>query len=158
MSILCTWELTVRKLSCKWPLRITALAFAMPAFYIFHRLGKPDIFSPSELAEKVIVVVAWTMLTWLIYGVGCLFARPLRDTSVERPWKPNKDGHSIAGNNAEVSRDKGIDNSDLNRVLCKGCGKRLPQVQVDYMLGNAKYAEWCRKGYCSVSCFEEKGN
>ena len=42
-----------------------------------------------------------------------------------------------------------------SEVHCKGCGKPLTQAHVDYMLGNPKYNDWCREGFCSLSCFEK---
>jgi hypothetical protein len=44
--------------------------------------------------------------------------------------------------------------TEYGKVHCKGCGKPLKQSQVDYMLGNQKYNEWCREGFCRLSCFE----
>ena len=45
--------------------------------------------------------------------------------------------------------------SKRSEVPCKGCGKQLTQAQVDYMLGNPEYNEWCREGYCRSACFEK---
>lgn len=39
-------------------------------------------------------------------------------------------------------------------VKCKGCGKLLPDAQAAYMLNNPEYSEWCRDGYCCLSCVE----
>ena len=41
-----------------------------------------------------------------------------------------------------------------SKVLCKGCDITLPDIQVHLKLGNPKYNEWCREGYCSFTCFE----
>lgn len=43
----------------------------------------------------------------------------------------------------------------LSESTCPHCGARLRQTQVDTMLGNPKYQEWCRKGYCSARCYAE---
>lgn len=37
---------------------------------------------------------------------------------------------------------------------CPNCSKPLRLLQVEKMLGNSEYSEWCRKGYCSSDCFE----
>lgn len=37
---------------------------------------------------------------------------------------------------------------------CPTCGKELRSLQVEKMLGNPDYNEWCRNGYCSSVCFE----
>jgi len=81
----------MRKLSRKWPVYLTLFAIAPPAFYVFFRIGKPEIFNNTELAEKVAATVVLVILTWFIYGIACLLASPLRDTSAEKPWKPNED-------------------------------------------------------------------
>ncbi len=65
----------MRKLSCKWPVRLTLLAFAPPVFYVLFRLGKPEIFSTAELAEKVVAAFVFMIMFWLVYGIACLFAR-----------------------------------------------------------------------------------
>lgn len=65
----------MRKLSYKWPLYVTALAFAMPGFYVFFRIGKPEIFRLNELAMKVVGALFFAIIAWLIYGVTCLLAR-----------------------------------------------------------------------------------
>jgi hypothetical protein len=38
--------------------------------------------------------------------------------------------------------------------VCPSCGDRLRRIQVDTMLGNSQYEEWCRAGFCSLRCFE----
>lgn len=89
----------MRKLSCKWPLWFTLLAFAQPVFYVFFRIGKPQIFNTSELAEKILVAVVLTVIIWLVYGIACLLAAPNADTTkhpnddkpdVDAYQKPNK--------------------------------------------------------------------
>lgn len=70
----------MRKLSCKWPVYLAVFAFASPAFYVFFRAGRPEIFDADQLAQKVVVAVALAIIVWLIYGVACLFAAPLGDT------------------------------------------------------------------------------
>lgn len=74
----------MRKLSYKWPVWMTIFAFSMPGFYIFFRIGKPQIFHVTELVEKVVGAVFITIIVWLGYGVACLFASPVSETSEER--------------------------------------------------------------------------
>lgn len=133
----------MRKLSCKWPVWSTVFSVALPVFYVLHRIGKPQIFRVEELAEKVVAAVGCTMITWFIYGVACLFARPLRDISKEEPWRPSKDFPALCHKD------------DDSKVLCKGCGRPLPQAQIKLGLGNPEYNEWNREGYCRFDCFED---
>ncbi len=91
----------MRKLSYKWPVWLTLFAAAPPVFYVYHRIGKPEIFSATELAEKVVGAVGIALIVWLVYGVACLLASPLRDTSKEKPWKPSEDFH------IEIHKDEG---------------------------------------------------
>lgn len=76
----------MRKLSPKWPVRMTIVAFLSPMLYVFFRIPpifhvffgeveKPPIISTTELAEKVVGAVGITTIIWLIYGVSCLCAR-----------------------------------------------------------------------------------
>lgn len=65
----------MRKLSCKWPVRLTLLAFASPVFYVLFRLGKPKIFNTNDLAAKVLAAFVFILIFWLVYGIACLFAR-----------------------------------------------------------------------------------
>lgn len=37
---------------------------------------------------------------------------------------------------------------------CPVCGQYLRQLQVETMIGNPKYSEWAREGFCSLRCFE----
>lgn len=66
----------MRKLPCKWPVWLTLLAIAQPVFYVFYRIGKPEIFNAIELATKVLVAFVFVTIFWLIYGVSCLLAKP----------------------------------------------------------------------------------
>ncbi len=83
----------MRKLSYKWPVWLTVFAIALPIFYVFHRIGTPQIFSDEEFTEKVVAAVGCTIITWFIYGIACLFTRPIRNISKEEPWRPSKDFH-----------------------------------------------------------------
>ena len=83
----------MRKLSHKWPMYLILFAIAPPVFYVFFRIGKPEIFNTTELIEKVAAAVVFVILTWFFYGIACLLASPLSETSAEKPWKPNEDFH-----------------------------------------------------------------
>ena len=37
---------------------------------------------------------------------------------------------------------------------CPRCGRRLRRIQVQLMVGNPEYQQWCREGFCSLACFE----
>ena len=78
----------MRKLSPKWPVRITLWGFLIPAMYVFFRIPpifrllhpdldsyNPPIISTTELAQKVVGVVFFSAIAWGIYGIACLFAR-----------------------------------------------------------------------------------
>ena len=65
----------MRKLSCKWPFWLTLIAFSQPIFYVFFRIGKPEIFNAMELATKVLDAFVFMTIFWMVYGIACLFAR-----------------------------------------------------------------------------------
>ena len=65
----------MRKLSCKWPVYLTLFAFLPPVFYVWFRIGKPEIFNPTQLMEKVVGAGVIAMIVWLVYGVASLLAR-----------------------------------------------------------------------------------
>ena len=83
----------MRKLSLKWPVWLTVFALLSPAFYVIFRIGKPEIFHANELVEKVVGSIGIVLIVWFSYGIACLLAKPLRDTSQEKPWKPGDDFH-----------------------------------------------------------------
>lgn len=41
-------------------------------------------------------------------------------------------------------------------INCPTCGAFLRRQQVETMVGNPQYNDWCREGYCSQKCFEAK--
>jgi hypothetical protein len=45
----------------------------------------------------------------------------------------------------------------LSDRTCPACGTRLHRNQVDNMIGNPSYQEWCREGFCSLKCFQQQG-
>jgi hypothetical protein len=65
---------------------MTLLVFVGPALYVFRTVGH-GIFSLDQLAQKIAVSVALAIIVWLIYGVACLFAAPIADTTKH----PNND-------------------------------------------------------------------
>ena len=50
-----------------------------------------------------------------------------------------------------------VGDDDVPRVECKGCGEILRARQVRDMRGRPEYSEWCREGYCSLDCFQQRG-
>lgn len=99
----------MRRLSYKWPVWITVLAFALPGFYIYYRVlkptifGTPMIFNGEEFLGKVLAAVFFSIIAWFIYGIACLLTSPLRDVSAEEPWKPSNDFH------IEINKDENQD-------------------------------------------------
>ena len=41
-------------------------------------------------------------------------------------------------------------------MKCPTCGQELRALQVETMVGNPGYNEWCRNGYCSLDCFTRR--
>lgn len=95
----------MRKLSCKWPLWLTLFAFAQPVFYVFFRIGKPEIFNTMELANKAAGGLGIAIIVWLVYGVACLFASPKSDT-------PAKSSQSSGDFQTEIDEDKAKDEQE----------------------------------------------
>lgn len=83
----------MRKLSCKWPIWLTLFAVSAPVFYVLFRVGKPEIFNTTELGEKVLGAIGIAAIVWLFYGIACLMATPLCDTSTKKPWKQSDGIH-----------------------------------------------------------------
>jgi hypothetical protein len=65
----------MRKLSCKWPVQLTLIGFLLPIFYVFFRIGKPEIFSSTDFAQKCFEAAFISIIAWAVYGIACLFAR-----------------------------------------------------------------------------------
>ena len=94
----------MRRLSCDWPIYLTVFAFILcPMWNIFFVVLGPEKFNAKNFLEDIRVAVFVTTIVWLIYGVACLLAKPLRDPSEEEPWKPGEDFH------IEVSKDENQD-------------------------------------------------
>ena len=47
------------------------------------------------------------------------------------------------------------DNKPQEIIVCKGCGRPLPDMLLQYRLNNPEPFEWYREGYCSSFCFRE---
>ncbi len=62
----------MRKLSSKWPVRLTVFSFLPPIFYSFR---KPEIFSSTEFAQKVLGGVFIAIIIWVVYGIISFFAQ-----------------------------------------------------------------------------------
>ena len=78
----------MRKLSSKWPVRLTIVGFLPPILYVFFRIPpifrllNPDIdklpiISSTELTRKVVGNIGILIIVWVVYGIACLFARTL---------------------------------------------------------------------------------
>ena len=76
----------MRKLSPKWPVRLTIVGFLPPILYVFFRIPtifrllNPDIdklpiISSTELTRKVVGNIGILIIVWVVYGIACLFAR-----------------------------------------------------------------------------------
>ncbi len=129
----------MRKLSTKWPKLITLVEVAVIVFYLISSI-QYKTYNNIKLLEKLWVAFFFTTITWAVYGIACLIAPKL---GTQEPWKP--------GNDFNINNLK----NDDSIVLCKGCRQPLGQAQIDYMLGNPQYQEWCREGFCSSPCFEK---
>jgi hypothetical protein len=89
------------------------------------------------LANLVLLVVFFPL--WL-------FCRPEEYiTPTQEPRKPES---------CKFSDTREITETE-NMVLCIGCGNQLRKIQIENMLGNPKFNEWCREGFCSLDCFEK---
>jgi uncharacterized membrane protein len=65
----------MRKLSCKWPMYLTLFVFLPPIYYVWLRIGNPEIFNEEKFVDKVLGGLGLTIIIWLVYGVTCLLAR-----------------------------------------------------------------------------------
>jgi len=94
----------MRKLSCEWSIYLTVFAFILcPGWNILFLVIGRENFNANNLLEDIRLAVFITTIVWLIYGVACLLASPLRDVSAEESWKPSEDFH------IEVSEDENQD-------------------------------------------------
>ena len=64
-------------------------------------------------------------------------------------------GGQIEWEATELQKTKRTEEDILSDQVCPGCGLRLRKIQVETMVGNARYNSWCRSGYCSSRCYEE---
>lgn len=54
---------------------------------------------------------------------------------------------------AEERRRKAGESRKLPNKDCPVCRSPLRRAQIENMIGNPQYQEWCRLGYCSQKCF-----
>lgn len=91
-----------------------------------------------------------------LVGAGKIVLREYKPRSgFPRPKYLSDDGEDEADNCSEWLADAKETDRKRDELHCKACGKPLTRAQVDYMLGNPKYNEWCREGFCRSSCFEK---
>lgn len=98
--------------------------------------------------KRVLIALLWffaNLVLLIVFLPLWLICRPKQyiDIPEAKPWKPSKDFH------IEIHKDND------SKVLCKGCGKPLPQAQIDLGLGSPKCNEWHREGFCCLDCFEK---
>jgi hypothetical protein len=55
---------------------------------------------------------------------------------------------------AEISGDQPL--PVIPERFCPTCGVQLRPNQVQTMIGNPQYQQWCREGFCSLVCFERR--
>ncbi len=72
----------MRKLPCKWPFWLSLIGFSQPILYVFFRIGKPEIFSSTEFAQKFFGAAFISMIVWAVYGIICLLV-PSRTVIIE---------------------------------------------------------------------------
>ncbi len=95
----------MRTLSCEWPLYLTAAAFVLlPGCEVLDYCLGTDYATLSGLLEQVRVAFGITTIIWIVYLVACLVARPLRDVSAEKPWKPRDDFHIEIKNDEDQAK------------------------------------------------------
>jgi hypothetical protein len=76
-------------------------------------------------------------------------------TVVERIGEKSTSCLPVSGQNPEYNPASHPPTADLSDRKCPICGQRLRRVQVETMLGNSQYSEWCRNGFCSYPCYEK---
>ena len=57
---------------------------------------------------------------------------------------------------AEERRKQAEARQKLPNQDCPVCRAPLRRIQIENMIGNPQYQEWCRLGYCSMKCFETR--
>lgn len=105
----------MRRLSYKWPVYVTVFAFAMPVFYVFFRIGKPEIFDVAELVGKVVAAAFFGIIAWIVYGVACLLA-PNRTVFIEGQKVPKNCGNCNSSEKASQTSLDGI--PDPEEIKC----------------------------------------
>ncbi|MFC1794990.1 hypothetical protein ACFL3Q_15550 [Planctomycetota bacterium] len=108
--------------------------FGLAIIIVFHEglQGSLEFF----LFAISLLIFIWISMS-IFYGLFFLITKPLQKK------------HGVELEVKKITRKP-------SEVLCKGCGKPLGQAQIDYMLGNPQYQEWCRAGFCGFACFEKR--
>ena len=106
--------------------------------------------APSEsLKYDITNPTPFHLSLWLLFlGLFTFFAK-------NEPKNKRKDKRLTS---EKISERNETINKHKNKVLCKGCSIPLGQAQINYKLGNPKYNEWCREGFCSLACFDQYQN
>ncbi len=66
----------MRKLSRKWFIWFTAVAFALPAWYLFHRIFTyPGTFNGKEFLGRVVGAAFISGIAWAVYAIARTLAR-----------------------------------------------------------------------------------
>ena len=95
----------MRTLSWEWPFYLTAAAFVfLPGCEVLDYFLGRDYATLEGLLEQVRLAFAITAIVWIVYLVACLVARPLRDISSEKAWKPGADFHIEIKNDQDADR------------------------------------------------------
>lgn len=97
----------MRKLDHTVPLWLTIFAFLLcPAWNLYFMIIGSSPLGLAQILDEIRVAGFIAVVAWLIYGIACLLARPLRDTSAEEPWTPSEDFHiDIRGAGSDTPTD-----------------------------------------------------
>ena len=87
-------------------------------------------------------------------GVLRFLLRPHQELETERVLR--QAGLTIAERQAVRASERPPETKPLSDRTCPACGRELRRSQVDRMIGNPEYSEWCREGFCSLECFEKR--
>ena len=84
----------MRKVSCKAYVYVNIFIwFWFVGMELIPLLLGNNFIGIKGILGQIQIAIYITLLSCLIYGIACLLAKPLRDTSNEEPWKPSKDFH-----------------------------------------------------------------
>lgn len=110
----------MRKLSFQWPIYLSLIVLASPIMYVCISVFTL-IFNLDKLAQKVLGSIPFLLIIWLVYGIACFCASPLRDTSAEQPK----------------------DDSNKLQVNCPKCGRLLKGATRE-MIGDIGVCPKCK--------------